>query len=82
MGILMRENPSSSYDGRFSLPDWYALTQESTATGNEIVEVRVLGEPEHDSDLYYPVQKTTPTLENGEWVLGWNLIEQPADSDE
>lgn len=45
---LHKENPSSSYDNRFSLPEWYSQTEKAVNTGNKIVEVFVEDAPEID----------------------------------
>jgi hypothetical protein len=74
---LREENPHSRYDGRFTLPEWYAQTEDAASTGAAVVEVVIAGQPEYDSTTDYLIQKTTPELIDGVWAIGWDIVERP-----
>lgn len=70
---LRAENPFTAYDDRFDLNGWYQLTEEGISTGNTILPVRLLEEPEYDPNTQYIVQDLIPRLIDDEWVLGWTV---------
>lgn len=74
---LREENPHSRYDGRFTLPEWYAQTDDATSTGATVVEVVIADQPEYDTATHYLIQKTTPELIDGVWTIGWDIVERP-----
>ena len=79
---LYKENPSSSYDGRFSLPEWYSQTEQAANTGNEIVEVFVVEKaPEIDYATQNIHQNLTPSFNQTEnkWVFDWTVTAKTAE---
>lgn len=78
---LREENPYSRYDGRFTLPEWYAQTDEGMSSGNTVAVVKTAEPPDHDADTQYVEQKSLPELHNGEWVLGWSIIDRPVSAE-
>ena len=77
--ILKTENPHSTFDDRFSLPEWYAQTQNCTETGSSIVEVSTLAMPVVDVALFNMEPPSTPELVDGSWVLRWKVIDKTAE---
>lgn len=75
---LREENPYSRYDGRFTLPEWYAKTDDAANTASTVVEVVIADQPEYDSTTHYLTQKATPELIDGVWTIGWGIAERPA----
>lgn len=78
---LRGENPYTRYDARHTLPEWYAMTEEGLASGNQVVEVKTAEKPEYDVATHYAIEKTTPELTNGEWLLGWEIKERPPEDE-
>lgn len=74
---LREENPYTRYDGRFTLSEWYAQTDDASATGATVVEVVIADQPEYDTATHYLIQQTTPTLIDGVWTIGWDIVERP-----
>lgn len=74
---LRQENPYSRYDSRYTLPEWYAMTDEGLTSGNQVVEVKTAEQPEYDATTHDITQKPVPELVDGEWVLGWDIVERP-----
>lgn len=74
---LREENPYSRYDGRFTLAEWYAQTEDAASTGSAVVEVVIADQPEYDSTTHYLRQQTTPELIDGVWTIGWDIVERP-----
>ncbi len=70
---LVEENPSSSYDNRFTLVEWYQQTEEGTSTGNLIVPVEELERPTFDLSIQNIIKHTLPTLVEGSWNIGWTI---------
>lgn len=74
---LHKENENTRYDARYSLPQWYSLTEEAADTENEIVEVIVKHNlPTIDKRTQKLVMSDYPSLENGEWVLKYVILEK------
>lgn len=78
---LCTENPSTRYDSRRTVPEWYALSDEAVESGSQVVDVVLAPSPEYDDATYYAVQKNAPELVEGVWVLGWDIVERPPVSD-
>lgn len=74
---LREENPYSRYDGRFTLSEWYAQTDDATATEATVVEVVIADQPEYGTATHYLSQKQTPELIDGVWTIGWDIVERP-----
>jgi hypothetical protein len=75
MQDLRNENPSTQYDSRYSISEWYSMTENGISSQSKVFKVEILPIPIHDLELYYPKIKSIPTFENNKWVLGWDLIE-------
>lgn len=74
---LREENPYTRYDGRFTLPEWYAQTEDAQTTGATVVEVVIADQPGYDTETHYLTQHTTPALVDGVWTIGWDIVERP-----
>lgn len=73
---LQQENPTTSFDGRYELLDWFNQTEAKTLHGFELFEVIVEDWPEFDPATHHPRRADAPVLENGQWVLKWTLDEK------
>ena len=78
---LHKENSSSSYDNRFSLPEWYSQTEEAVNTGNKIVEVFVEDAPEIDYASQNIWQDLVPSFNENKdnWVFSWTVTDKTAE---
>ena len=78
---LHKENPYSTYDSRFSLPEWYSQTEQAATTGNEIVEVYPVDPPEFDYVTQIIHQDLTPSfnVEEDKWVFAWTVTAKTAE---
>lgn len=78
---LHKENPSSAYDDRFSLPDWYSQTEQAINRGNKIVEVFSEEGPEIDVTTQNIIQASVPSFSQNEdkWVLAWIVTAKSAE---
>ena len=67
---LKDENPSTSYDGRLSLFDWFHLTEEGTS-GKRLVEVITTNEisEEYDMRTHKIIMSNSPVCDDGVWKL-------------
>lgn len=74
---LREENTYSRYDGRFTLSEWYAQTDDAASTGATVVKVVIADQPEYDTATHYLTQQTTPALIDGVWTIGWDIVERP-----
>lgn len=73
---LREENPFTRYDGRFTLPEWYAQTEDAQNTGATVVEVVIADHPEYDSTSHYIRNAGSPNLSGNVWTLGWEIVER------
>lgn len=73
---LQSENPHSVFDSRFTLPEWYTQTENSSASNADIVEVLELPVPDIDSALFNLSPPNTPEFIDGSWVLAWKVTEK------
>jgi hypothetical protein len=72
---LYLENPNTTYDSRYSLPEWYALTEQAASTGNTVVEVSGSHvAPPYNSLTEKVVEATSPSLYNGVWLFLSTII--------
>ena len=76
---LQEENPYSLFDDRFSLPEWYAQTEEGRATGASIIVVVELPMPVVDVANFNLQSPSTPEFVNEAWVLRWQVLEKTAE---
>lgn len=74
---LREENPYTRYDGRFTVAEWYAQTEDAASTEATVVEVVIADQPEYDITTHYLTQKQTPELIDGVWIIGWDIVERP-----
>ena len=74
---LKEENPYTRYDRRFTIPEWYALTEEAANTGSTVVEVEVAQEPEYDSATHYIKYNPIPILIGAKYTCGWEVLARP-----
>lgn len=72
---LQEENPYTKFDDRFSLVEWHKKTEGATIKGEQLFPVSVQPAPDYSQAHQKIVQKTLPTFTNGEWSLGWDVIE-------
>lgn len=77
MQDLMEENPNTNFDDRFTIVEWYAETDEAKSGGNSIVQVNVLPEPTFDPESQQLKMENIPRQVNSEWVVGWEILNQP-----
>lgn len=73
---LHEENPSSEYDSRFSIDEWYAMTDLAVATNTKLVKVAQDKQPVFDSTSEYIIEKTVPALLDGVWTIGWDIFKK------
>jgi len=74
---LLQENPSSNYDDRFTLPEWYSVTEECRQTGASVVEFQIVEQPIFDPAVYEAELNLPPIFVDGAWVANWVLKELP-----
>jgi hypothetical protein len=72
---LQIENPHTSYDDRFTVSEWYSMTNEAISTGNTIVKVEEGKKPEYNSSNQYLRLKNIPEIVEDNWILGWDIVE-------
>ena len=77
MSDLHEENPSSSYDDRFNVAEWYAQTDAASQTTDKVVEVVMQEIPAHDPETQNVVYADEPKYVNGGWVLGCKIVTRP-----
>ena len=76
---LQEENPSTNYDNRFTLPEWYAQTEDAI-TNNYTVEIVTEDSiPTIDPNTQMLEIMTVPINVAGNWTIGWNIIEKTAE---
>jgi hypothetical protein len=67
---LQSENPHTRFTGNIDLMELFPQTEEALLRGHELVQVTA-----EDKPATHPIEQavlaTTPTLENGNWVLKW-----------
>lgn len=73
---LEESNPHTSYDDRFSLDEWYAMTDEALKSTTQVVEVETDPEPEYDPKTQYPVKNDIPNHIDGNWIISWTIKER------
>ncbi len=76
---LLAENPDSHYDGRFTLPEWYAKT-DAAQDGSEVVEIVEGPMPaDIDWDTEMADLAETPQLVSGTWQFTWTKRNKTAE---
>lgn len=74
---LRAENSNTEYDNRYSLPEWYAQTEQAASTGNTVVEVFAsYVSPAYDSLTQKSVETNIPSFYNGDWVFLSTIVEK------
>jgi hypothetical protein len=71
---LQEENPHTAFDFSAPLPELFAATESAFITGDTVVEVVLAANPGYVTADKEVVQGTTPTLIDGVWSLGWDII--------
>jgi hypothetical protein len=72
---LKEENPYTNFDNRFSLIEWYEQTENATIENSKLVFVLVEEPPIFNFNAEQIFKQTVPTFTNGNWVLGWDVVE-------
>lgn len=70
---LQRENPHTRFVGNIDLMELFPQTEEALLRGYELVRVTIKEPPTVRRPAEEAVLATTPTLEDGQWVLGWTV---------
>ena len=74
---LRAENPNTEYDNRYSLPEWYAQTEQAASTGNTVVEVSAsYVSPTYDPLTQKSIETNIPSFYNGDWVFLSTIVEK------
>lgn len=73
---LQQENPNTSYDLRYNLQDWYKQTDDSIKNSTTLVFVKELPIPAFNNETHKVVKHQVPSLIDGEWALGWDVLEK------
>ena len=71
---LQEENPHTAFDFSVPLSELFAPTEAALVTGDEIVEVVMGMNPGYVTADKEVVQATTPTMIDGVWTLGWDIV--------
>lgn len=74
MEALREDNPTTIYDDRFTVLQWFAQTEEATRDGAEVVEVLDGVQPSFDPATQKLSLQDTPVFENGTLVFPWVVI--------
>lgn len=77
-GSLMEENPFTNYGNDPHLPFVFSTTETAIKRGYTLVEVTVQPEPTVDHRTHKTHQQA-PSLNNGVWSIGWDIIPKSAD---
>jgi len=77
-GSLMEENPFTNYGSDPDLPSVFPTTETAANLGYTLVEVTVQPEPTVDTRTH-KIQQQAPSLINGLWSIGWDIIPKSAD---
>ena len=75
---LYEENPYTHFGSASNLISTFATT-EASVSGYKIVEVAISSQPSYNVATQNYTQNSSPTLENGEWVLGWTITNKTED---
>lgn len=70
IGQLRRDNPSTSFPS--SIP-------ESTLESWGVFSVTINQAPDHDPRTHKIIQDELPTLSNGNWSIGWDVLAKTKD---
>lgn len=79
---LQMENPYTSFDGRFSLIEWYLQTEDAINSGAEIVEVIDALPPKINFYEFSMEKNKVPELVDGVWQLTWVVKENTTEQKE
>ncbi len=74
---LQAENPYTRFTGNIDLMEIFPQTEEALLRGHELVRVTVKDKPTVIPFVQEAVLATTPTLEDGQWVLDWTVNFKP-----
>ena len=76
-GSLMEENPFTNYGNDPHLLSVFPTTETAIKRGYSLVEVTVQPEPAVDARTQ-KLERQAPSLKNGVWSIGWNVIQKSA----
>lgn len=76
MEDLFKDNPHTKYDNRYTLPEWFLLSDLFVKDNYLLEEVQVESFPSVDLDIYLVKNCSLPILKNGNWVLEWDVNER------
>ena len=76
MEDFLKDNPHTKYDKRFTLPEWFLLSDCFVRDNYLLEEVQVESYPSVDLDIYLVTICSLPTLKDGNWVLEWHVNER------
>jgi hypothetical protein len=79
MGTLMEENPSSIYDGRFSIAEWFSQTEVGLVGDIKVMPVEFGTQPDTDPFTQNLVLEETPTLVGDSWILAYTNKQKTQD---
>ena len=74
----MEENPFTNYGNDPHIPSVFSTTETAIKRGYTLVEVTVQPEPSVDPRTH-KIQQQAPSLKNGVWSIGWDIIPKFAD---
>ena len=75
---LKEENPFTRYDGRYSLPEWYAQTEDAIKNNRSLVSVNITNQPTYNH-LTENCVEIDPSMEYGKWVQKWEITNATPD---
>ena len=76
---LQADNPFTNFNTSDSVFNLFQSTEECVLRGRTLVEVTVQEKPSYNVISQNVTQETTPTLNNGNWVLGWSIVDMTED---
>ena len=71
---LQEENPSTSFDDRMSIVDWYAITEDALLTQSKIVDVEVVTDSNIDSQTQKYILNDLPEFVDGKWLIRYVVV--------
>lgn len=75
---LVKQNPNTSFASDIGFIAMYTGTEANLA-GNSLVKVAELPQPQYNQATQMVVHEDEPALVDGEWVLGWKIVDMTDD---